>query len=181
MKRKVILTCAVTGNAPFNPKHPCFPITPKEIAASAIEAAKAGETVLAGERLAGHGPQENFVSPALYRVEDASHRLVQSELFSPIGMLETFSSEEEGVVSANATRYGLAASLYTTDEGRSKRVARALKSGTVWINCHNRLFAEAETGGYRESGLGRLHGLEGLAPFMETKHIYSEFGRLFDG
>ncbi len=45
MKRKVILTCAVTGNAPFNPKHPCFPVTPKEIAAAAIEAAKAGASV----------------------------------------------------------------------------------------------------------------------------------------
>ncbi len=45
MKRKVILTCAVTGNAPFNPKHPSFPVTPKEIAASAIEAAKAGASI----------------------------------------------------------------------------------------------------------------------------------------
>lgn len=45
MKRKVILTCAVTGNAPFNPRHPCFPVTPKEIAASAIEAAKAGASI----------------------------------------------------------------------------------------------------------------------------------------
>lgn len=45
MKRKVILTCAVTGNAPFNPKHPCFPVTPREIAAATIEAAKAGASV----------------------------------------------------------------------------------------------------------------------------------------
>ena len=45
MKRKVLLTCAVTGNAPFNPQHPCFPVTPKEIAASAIEAAKAGASI----------------------------------------------------------------------------------------------------------------------------------------
>ena len=45
MKRKVLLTCAVTGNAPFNPKHPSFPVTPREIAASAIEAAKAGASI----------------------------------------------------------------------------------------------------------------------------------------
>lgn len=45
MKRKVILTCAVTGNAPFNPEHPSFPVTPKEIAASTIEAAKAGASI----------------------------------------------------------------------------------------------------------------------------------------
>jgi betaine-aldehyde dehydrogenase len=60
-------------------------------------------------------------------------------------------------------------------------MARAIKAGTVWINCHNRLMAEAETGGYRESGLGRLHGVEGLADFLETKHIYQEFGQLPTG
>ena len=92
--------------------------------------------------------------------------------------MEVFEGEQQAVHSANATRYGLAASVYTNDVARSKRVARALKSGTVWINCHNRLFAEAETGGFKESGLGRLHGLEGLSDFLETKHVYSEFGRV---
>jgi len=148
--------------------------------ANTVEAASAGETVLAGTRLE-NWPRRNFVTPALYRIEDRSHRLVREELFAPIGILETFRGEEDVVISANATRYGLAASVFTQDEPRSKRIARALKSGTVWINCHNRLFAEAETGGYRQSGLGRLHGLEGLADFLETKHIYSEFGHLPTG
>jgi acyl-CoA reductase-like NAD-dependent aldehyde dehydrogenase len=48
----------------------------------------------------------------------------------------------------------------------------------VWTNAHNKLFAEAETGGYRESGFGRLHGVEGLNDFLETKHIYQEVGTL---
>ena len=51
------------------------------------------------------------------------------------------------------------------------RMARALRNGTVWINDHNKLFAEAETGGYRQSGLGRLHGYDALADFTEIKHI----------
>lgn len=143
-------------------------------------ARQAGETVLDGEVLSGH-PRGNVVAPALYAVDDTAHRLVQDELFAPIGILERFKNEETAVVSANATRYGLAASVHTQDHARARRVARALKSGTVWINCHNRLFAEAETGGYRESGLGRLHGLEGLADFMETKHIYAEYGQLPTG
>jgi acyl-CoA reductase-like NAD-dependent aldehyde dehydrogenase len=50
-------------------------------------------------------------------------------------------------------------------------VAHLIRSGTVWINDHNRLFAEIETGGYKESGLGRLHGIEGLDTFLQTKHI----------
>jgi len=50
-------------------------------------------------------------------------------------------------------------------------MAHRIQSGTVWINAHNRLFAEAETGGYKESGFGRLHGIEGLEAFLQTKHI----------
>lgn len=140
----------------------------------------AGETLLDGRIEAGH-PRSNVVSPALYLLEKPQMRLTREELFSPIGIVERFADEEDAVRSANATRYGLAASVHTNDHGRARRVARAMKAGTVWINCHNRLFAEAETGGYRESGLGRLHGLEGLADFMETKHIYAEFGRLEAG
>ena len=143
-------------------------------------AAQMGDTILPAQVMAGH-PQRNVVTPALYEVEDVSHRLVQEELFAPIGIVERFGTEEDAVIRANSTRYGLAASVHTRDHARSRRGARALKSGTVWINCHNRLFAEAETGGYRESGMGRLHGLEGLSDFMETKHIYAEFGRLPTG
>ena len=149
-------------------------------AANTAEAAEVGKTILAGSIRDGH-PLGNVVTPALYGVEDTSHRLIQDELFAPIGLLERFKTEEDAVLSANATRYGLAASVHTADHARARRVARALKAGTVWINCHNRLFAEAETGGYRESGMGRLHGLEGLSDFMETKHVYAEFGRLPTG
>ncbi len=143
-------------------------------------AAQSGPTLLAGAVEEGH-PRDNVVTPALYEIEATDHRLVQDELFAPIVMVERFASDQDAVLSANSTRYGLAASVFTEDQARARRVARALKSGTVWINCHNRLFAEAETGGYRDSGLGRLHGLEGLAPFMETKHVYAEFGRLNTG
>jgi len=156
------------------------PPSAERYAQNAASAAQVGDTLLPAEVIAGH-PQQNVVTPALYAIEDTSHRLVQEELFAPIGVIERFVSEEDAVLLANSTRYGLAASVYTGDHARARRVARALKSGTVWINCHNRLFAEAETGGYRESGLGRLHGLEGLADFMETKHIYAEFGRLPTG
>ncbi|MNJ80496.1 Betaine aldehyde dehydrogenase [compost metagenome] len=48
----------------------------------------------------------------------------------------------------------------------------------MWINDHNKLFAEAETGGYRKSGLGRLHGVDALLDFSELKHIYQNVGTL---
>ena len=79
---------------------------------------------------------------------------------------------------ANATEYGLAASVFTRDLNRAMRMSRAVRAGTVWLNCHGRLFAEGETGGYRQSGLGRLHGVEGLNDFLETKHVYLEAGAI---
>ena len=118
--------------------------------------------------------QGYFVTPTLFEIEDVTHDLVQEELFGPIVSLERFTTEEEAVQKSNATRFGLAASVYTDDLNVSMRMGRKLRFGTVWLNCHNRLLAEVETGGYRESGIGRLHGIEAMNDFLETKHIYYE-------
>ncbi len=115
-----------------------------------------------------------FISPTMFEIEDVDHDLVQDELFGPIVSLEKFTDEADAIARANATRYGLAASVYSCDLNRSMRMGRRLKFGTVWMNCHNRLLAEVETGGYRESGIGRLHGIEAMNDFLETKHIYLE-------
>ena len=131
-----------------------------------------------GELLMKGKPLEKgaFLTPTLFRIEDVRSPLVQEELFGPIVSLETFADEAEAVAKANATAYGLAASVHTRDVARAMRVSRAIHAGTVWINSHLRLFAEAETGGYGQSGLGRLHGIEGLHDFLETKHVYLEPG-----
>jgi betaine-aldehyde dehydrogenase len=142
------------------------------------QAADEGELLLRGANPGGSDAPGAFLTPTLFRIEDATSPLVQEELFGPIASVETFADEAEAVAKANATRYGLAASVYTRDLHRAMRVSRAIRSGTVWLNCHGRLFAEGETGGYRQSGLGRLHGPEGLNDFLETKHIYLEQGAL---
>jgi acyl-CoA reductase-like NAD-dependent aldehyde dehydrogenase len=119
-----------------------------------------------------------YLSPSLLAVEELDSPVVQEEFFGPVMNLERFRNEEEAVKKANATRYGLSASVWTKDLNRAHRVARALRAGTVWLNDHNKLFPEAETGGVRESGYGRLHGVEGLNEFLYTKHIYQRFGQV---
>ncbi|MCY1164143.1 Phenylacetaldehyde dehydrogenase [compost metagenome] len=115
-----------------------------------------------------------FIEPSLVEVQDLSSDFIQKELFGPLLVIERFSNEDEAVARANATRFGLAASVWSSDMKKSRRIAARLRSGTVWSNSHNRLFAEAETGGFRDSGYGRLHGAEGLNDFLQTKHFYFE-------
>lgn len=119
----------------------------------------------------------SFLSPTLIATQDLNSPWVQEEFFGPLITLEAFTDSDEALMRANATRYGLASSIWTQDYREAKYLARRLKFGNVWINSHNRLFAEVETGGYKESGQGRLHGLDGLLDFLETKHVYLDMTR----
>ncbi|MDB5965798.1 MAG: aldehyde dehydrogenase [Polaromonas sp.] len=137
-------------------------------------AEKTQRVLLRGKVPGGDLARGAFIEPSLIEVEDLQSDFIQKELFGPLLVLERFRSEDEAVARSNATRFGLAASVWSTDMKKSRRVAARLRSGTVWSNSHNRLFAEAETGGFRDSGYGRLHGAEGLNDFLQTKHFYFE-------
>lgn len=134
------------------------------------------EVLLRPARPAGLPAAGAFITPALIAHADADAFFCQEEIFGPLVVVETFETEAEAVTRANNTVFGLSASIWTLDGARALRVARALRNGTVWINDHNRLFAEAEMGGYRRSGLGRLHGLDALLDFTEQKHVYQNVG-----
>jgi betaine-aldehyde dehydrogenase len=131
-----------------------------------------------GGPVAGAHPNGAFVSPTLVEVDDVSDFVVQQEHFAPLMTLEVFDGDRDAIPMANATRFGLGSSVWSSDLARAQRIAKAVRCGTVWINTHNKLFAEAETGGYRESGFGRLHGIEGMNDFLETKHVYQDIGYL---
>lgn len=163
------------GNDPASQMGPMIDRPNRERIAGLIEAAATeGKVIVRGHIPDGKLAAGAFITPSLAEIEDVNSRFIQDELFGPFLILETFREEAEAIRRANATRYGLAASVWTADHARAHRVSRALYSGTVWINSYNRLFAEAETGGYRESGFGRLHGAEGLNDFLQTKHVYYE-------
>lgn len=98
--------------------------------------------------------------------------VVIDEAFGPVVTVETFRDEDEAILIANDTVYGLAGAVWSQDAGTCQRVARRLRHGTVWINDFHPYLPQAEWGGYGQSGSGRELGPTGLAEYQETKHIY---------
>ncbi|MCY0939783.1 aldehyde dehydrogenase family protein [Streptomyces antarcticus] len=111
-----------------------------------------------------------FLHPSLIEVQDVDSPIVQQEVFGPVATFEVFETEAEAVARANATEFGLAASLWTRDVDRPLRVGREIQAGTVWTNTWAIVHDMFEEGGFKQSGMGRLNGMRGLEEFQETKH-----------
>jgi betaine-aldehyde dehydrogenase len=139
--------------------------------------ASGGELTAGGERLEDANLKAgNFYAPTILSDLPRQSPAVQKEIFGPVLSLERFHEEDEACESANGTPYGLVASVWTENHNRAERVARRIEAGTVWINTYLRTFPEAESGGMKESGLGRSRGRAGIEEYMELKHILSDVG-----
>ena len=95
----------------------------------------------------------------------------QEEIFGPVVCIIPFESEEEVISIANSTRYGLSASIFTSDVSRAHRVAAAIDSGVVWINTWMLRDLRIPFGGMKNSGLGREGGFKSLQFFTEPKNV----------
>jgi aminomuconate-semialdehyde/2-hydroxymuconate-6-semialdehyde dehydrogenase len=111
------------------------------------------------------------VEPAVLTGLDVGCRVNQEEVFGPVAAVIPFSSEAEAVSQANATPFGLSASLWTQDLARAHRVAEALECGTVWVNCWLLRDLRTPFGGTKSSGVGREGGDEALRFFTEPKTV----------
>lgn len=135
-----------------------------------IELAKqeGGTVVTGGRRIERRG---FFVEPTVITGLSCDCRVLQEEIFGPVVTVTPFDREEEAIAFANSTRYGLSATLWTRDLQRAHRVAAAIDSGTVWINCWMLRDLRVPFGGMKESGVGREGGFESLNFFTETKNV----------
>ena len=110
-----------------------------------------------------------FYRPTLIEVDRLDSIVVQKELFGPVQTFEVFDDETEAVARANATEYGLAASLFTRDPALSRRVGKAIRAGHIWTNCWGVLSEHFEQSGYKQSGVGVLCGPRAIEEFQEIK------------
>ena len=112
--------------------------------------------------LAGGGPNAElgglYYRPTLIADAPEGSEILTEEVFGPVLTVQSFDSEEQGVAMANATRFGLAATVVTSDDARAERVAAGLVAGTVWVNCFFVRDLRAPFGGSKESGVGREGG-----------------------
>jgi aminomuconate-semialdehyde/2-hydroxymuconate-6-semialdehyde dehydrogenase len=142
---------------------------------SYIELAKqeGGKILTGGKRVTIAGRCENgyFVEPTVITGLGHMCRTNQDEIFGPVVTIQPFENETEVIGYANSTTYGLSATIWTENLKKAHRVAAAVKSGIIWVNCW--LFRDLRTpfGGMKQSGVGREGGWEALKFFTESKNI----------
>src|SRR5262245_15864583 len=138
------------------------------IAAGVSEGAR---VVTGGKRAGSNGGY--FVEPTVFTNTKPDMKVVKEEIFGPVVCAEPFDDADLDRIAqtANTTTYGLAASVWTKDISKAHKLAAKIRSGTVWINCHNVFDASLPFGGYKQSGWGREMGGEVLENYTEVKAV----------
>ncbi len=131
------------------------------------------EMLCGGGRLTGDGfDQGLYVQPTIFDHVNNEMKIAQEEIFGPVLSVITFKDADEALQLANDTIYGLAAAVWTRDINTAFKMAKGIQAGTVWLNAyHSAGLPFMPYGGYKQSGIGRELGHEGLDEYMETKAI----------
>ncbi len=113
-----------------------------------------------------------FVEPTLFVQVRNSMRIAQEEIFGPVLSIIKYKTIDEAIAMANDSIYGLGAGVWSRDKEKAMDVAKRLRAGTVWINEWHLISEKAPFGGYKQSGVGRELGIDGLKEYTETKHLH---------
>jgi len=131
-----------------------------------------GELVLGGAvATAGDLANGNFFAPTIFTGVEPMDRIAQEEIFGPVLAVMPFRDAAEALAIANDVRFGLTASVYTSDLSTAHAFARDVEAGFVWVNDSGRHFLGTPFGGFKESGLGREEDTEELYSYTQTKNV----------
>jgi acyl-CoA reductase-like NAD-dependent aldehyde dehydrogenase len=165
---------AAKAGDPLDPKTMIGPLVSKEQFERVkgyldIGKREGAEPKLGGDVRKGKG---YFVDPTIFTNVKNDMRIAREEIFGPVASVIPFKDENDAVLQGNDTTYGLAAAVWTNDVSRAHKVARALKAGTVWVNCYNNIDPISPFGGYKQSGIGRELGKHSIELYTQIKSVY---------
>ena len=126
--------------------------------------------VAGGDRPEGFD-QGYYIAPTVIEDIPPGSVLLREEIFGPVVCVIPFKTEEEAVAAANDVVYGLAGGIWTRDINRALRVAKAIKAGYIWVNTYGGIIPETPYGGFKQSGIGKELGREGIDNYLETKCV----------
>lgn len=131
-----------------------------------------GKLLYGGARQMGEGMEKGYyIQPTLFEVTP-DNTIFHEEIFGPVLAITPVKDDAEAVKLANKSIYGLAGAVWSKNQERALTVARQLETGTVWINEYHLLNPGMPFGGYKQSGIGREMGEEGLKAYLEVKHMW---------
>lgn len=131
------------------------------------------EILTGGKRITNDGLDNGyFLEPTLIAVKDNADKLAQEEIFGPVLTIIKVKDDEEAIKIANDSEYGLAGGVFSQDITRALNIAKAVKTGRIWINTYNQVPEGAPFGGYKKSGIGRETYKEALSNYQQVKNIF---------
>ncbi|MGW2741004.1 5-carboxymethyl-2-hydroxymuconate semialdehyde dehydrogenase [Streptomyces sp. NPDC001450] len=143
-----------------------------------VEIGKKEARLVAGGTRPGHLPEGNYLQPTVFADVERDARIFQEEIFGPVVAVAPFDDEAEAIELANATQYGLAAYIWTSDLKRGHRIAHAVESGMIWLNSHNIRDLRTPFGGVKASGVGREGGAHSIDFYTESKIVHVALGHV---
>ena len=160
--------------ASLDPEAHMGPLVSKEQHDRVLSYIEAGKRDGASVVMGGDVPTSEggyYVNPTILADVNPQMSVVREEIFGPVVVAQRFDDLDEVAKAANDTCYGLGAGVWTRDVASMHKLAAKIKSGTVWGNCHAIIDTALPFGGYKESGLGREQGRQGLEAYLETKTV----------